>query len=156
MSVLPLLSAAEASPPLIDLDGTVFIQFAIFVVMMGVLHVLVFKPFFAVRDERTRRIEGAKKDAAAMQERATAMIADYERRLLKARQRGADERLQLRAEGQSHEREVLGAARAAGHKALGAAMDRARAEEAAARVTLAADAQQIGHQVASRILGRTV
>ena len=156
MSVLPLLSAAEAAPPLIDLDGTVFIQFAIFLVMMGALYVLVFKPFFTVRDERTRRIDGAKRDAGSMQQRATAMIADYEQRLLKARQRGADERLKLRAEGQSHEREVLGSARQAGQEALAAAMTRARAQEAAARATLTGDAQQIGRQVAGRILGRAL
>ena len=37
-----LLAAAEA--PLIDLDGTVLLQFAIFVTMVIVLHALVFPP----------------------------------------------------------------------------------------------------------------
>ena len=156
MTIAPLLAAAEHAPPLIDIDGTVFIQFAIFLVMMGVLYTLVFKPFFTVRDERVRRIDGAKKDATGMQERATAMIADYEARLLKARQRGADERLKLRAEGQAHEREVLGRARAAGQQAMGEAMTKARAQEAEARTRLTADAQKIAHDVAGRILGRQV
>ena len=156
MNALPLLAAAEAAPPLIDIDGTVFIQFAIFLVMMAALYSLVFKPFFATRDERTRRIDGAKKDAAGMQDRATAMIADYEAKLLKAKQRGADERLKLRAEGQTYEREVLGTARAAGQKAMSEAMATARAQESEARAKLSADSQKIAHEVAGRILGRAV
>lgn len=156
MNALPLLAAAEAAPPLIDIDGTVFIQFAIFLVMMAALSALVFKPFFAARDERTRRIDGAKKDAVDMQERATSMIADYEAKLLKARQRGAEERLKLRAEGQTYEREVLGTARAAGQQAMNEAMTRARAQEADARARLAADAEGIAQKVAGRILGRNV
>jgi F-type H+-transporting ATPase subunit b len=156
MSFAPLLAAAEASPPLIDIDGTVFVQFAIFVVMMAVLRVLVFKPFFAVQDERHRRIEGARKEALAMEERATAITADYEAKLTEARRRGADERIKLRSEGQAHEREVLAAARARSAKAMEEAMAHARVEEAEARARLAGDAQSIAHEVATRVIGRPI
>lgn len=154
MTLAPLLAAAEQSPPLIDLDATIFLQFGIFVVLMGVLHTFVFKPFFAVQDERDKRIAGARKEAEAMQGRATAIIADYEARLIQAKQRGAQERLKLRAEGQAHEREVLGEARAAGQKAMTAALETARAQQGAARSQLLADAPAVAREVVSRILGR--
>jgi len=154
MTLLPLLAAAEQSPPLIDLDGTIFLQFGIFVAMMAILYRFVFRPFFAVQDERSRRIEGARGDADAMQTRATAIIADYEARLIQAKKRGAEERLALRAEGQAHEAEVLGKARAAGQAAMSQALDRARAQETEARTRLLADSQSIAREVVSRILGR--
>jgi F-type H+-transporting ATPase subunit b len=154
MTLLPLLAAAEQSPPLIDLDGTIFLQFGIFVAMMAILYRFVFRPFFAVQDERSRRIEGARSDADAMQTRSTTMIADYEARLIQAKQRGAEERLRLRAEGTAHENEVIGKARAAGQAAMSQALDRARAQETEARTRLLADSQSIAREVVARILGR--
>ena len=133
-----------------------FVQFAIFLVMMAVLYALVFLPFFKVQDERSRRIAGARRDAKAMDERAVAMIADYESRLVKAKQRGAEERIRMRTEGQAREREVLGAARAAGQAQMAEAMTRARAEEEIARRQLASDAQDIARTVAGRVLGRAL
>ena len=48
----------------------------------------------------------------------------------------------------------IGQARSAGQQAMAEAMTKAQAQEAEARRKLAADSQQIAHQVASRILGR--
>lgn len=151
-----LLEPVEKPQPLIDIDWTVFIQFGIFLVMAAVLWQLVFKPYLAVQAERTRRIDGAKADARAMQERATAIIADYEERLVKAKQKGADERLKLRGEGQAVEREVLARAREIGQKALDEARAHAEVQKAAARAQLAAESQVIGRRIAARVLGREV
>lgn len=151
-----LLAAAEKSQPLIDIDGTVFIQFAIFLVMMGVLHWFVFKPYLKVQAERGRRIGGARADAEAMQERAAAMLADYEQRFLVARQKGAEERTRLQAEGRAYERDVLAQAREAGQRAFAAAQERVRKERETARARLLAESQAMAEQVASRILDRKV
>ena len=150
------VAAAEKSQPLIDIDWTVLVQFGIFLVMALVLWALVFKPYLAVQEERGKRIDGAKTDAAAMQGRAASMMSDYEGQLVKAKQRGAVERLKLRAEGQAHEREVLGHARTVGQEALAAAKKDAAAQREAARVKLLAESQAIGQRIASRILGRPI
>lgn len=151
-----LLAAAEKSQPLIDIDGTVFIQFAIFLVMMGVLHWFVFKPYLKVQAERTRRIDGARADAQAMQERAASMLADYEQRFVAARQRGAEERARIQAEGRAYERDVLAQAREAGQRAFAAAQERVRSERETARARLLGESQALAQQVASRILDRKV
>lgn len=159
MSLLLLLAAepaVEKPHPLIDIDWTALIQFGIFLVMAAVLWQFVFKPFFAVQAERTRRIDGAKADAKSMQARATAIITDYEERLVRAKQKGAEERLKLRAEGQAVERDVLARAREIGQKALDEARGRAEAQKAAARAQLAAESQVIGRRIAARVLGREV
>jgi F-type H+-transporting ATPase subunit b len=156
LSSLLAAEAAEKAQPLIDIDGTVFIQFGIFLVTMAVLWTLVFKPYLAVQEERGRRIDGARRDATTMQERAQGMMNDYEARLLEAKRHGADERRKLRGEGEAYEREVLARAREVGQKALGEAMATANAQRDAARTRLLADAQTIGRQIASRVLGRQV
>ena len=144
----------EKPNPLIDMDWTVLVQFGIFLVMAAVLNALVFKPYFRVLDERGRRIEGARTDAQHMQEKAAAIITDYEERLLKAKQRGAEERKKLRDEGQAHEREVLGKAREIGQQGLEAARKKSEADRQAAREKLLAESQVIGRRIASRVLGR--
>lgn len=149
-----LLAAAEA--PLIDLDGTVLLQFAIFVTMVIVLHALVFRPYLKVRQEREKGIDGAREEARGMEERATAAAVEMEAKINKAKQRGEQERLHLRGEAAAYGRQVLGAAREAAQKAVTSARAQARAEEQAARTRLMAEAEPIAREAAGRILGRAV
>src|SRR4051812_7838549 len=118
MLIAPLLAAAERPVPLIDIDATVFIQFAIFVVMLVALYFLVFQPYWRVVERRASRIDGARTDALAMQERAGKIIVDYEAKLTRAKQRGAEERTRLRGEGHAREHDVLSRAREIGQQAI--------------------------------------
>jgi len=156
MFVATLLIAApeEASPPLIDVDGTLFVQFAFFLIMLFVLSRFVFRPYLAMRDARHKGIEGAREEAAAMQARARATNADYDVKLTKARQRGAEERARLRGEGAVYERQVLGAARDESQKVLDAARAKIAADAAAARDKLAAESTGLARQIVRKILGR--
>ena len=156
MFVATLLIAApeEASPPLIDVDGTLFVQFALFVLMLIVLSRLVFRPYLAMRDARHKGIEGAREEASAMQQRARDTNADYDAKLTKARLRGAEERARLRGEGAIYERQVLGAARDESQKTLDAARTKIAADATAARDKLAAESTTLARQIVKKILGR--
>src|SRR5438270_2038268 len=156
MFVATLLIAApeEASPPLIDVDGTLFVQFALFVLMLIVLSRLVFRPYLAMRDARHKGIEGAREEASAMQQRARDTNADYDAKLTKARLRGAEERARLRGEGAIYERQVLGAARDESQKTLVAARGKIAADAGAAREKLAAESTTLARQIVKKILGR--
>lgn len=149
-----LLAAAEA--PLIDLDGTVLLQFAIFVTMVIVLHTLVFRPYLKVRLEREKGIGGAREEARSMEERATAAAVEMEAKINKAKQRGEQERLHLRAEAAAYGRQVLGAAREAGQKAVTSARAQIHVEEQAARTRLMAEVEPLAREAAERILGRAI
>ena len=154
MFVATLLIAEEGPPPLIDLDGTVFIQFGLFVIMLIVLSRFLFKPYLAMRDARHKGIEGAREEASAMQERARQTNADYDAKLTKARQRGGEERARLRGEGAVYERQVLGAARDESQKVLDAARGKIAADAGAARDKLTAESTALAKQIVKKILGR--
>ncbi len=158
MFVATLLIAAqeEAPPPLIDVDGTLFVQFALFLIMLLVLSRLVFRPYLKLRDERHHGIEGAREEAHAMEERARQANADYEAGLTRARQRGAEERQRLRAEAAIYERQVLGVARDESATALEAARARITAEATAANLKLQAESSTLARQIVTKILGREV
>jgi F0F1-type ATP synthase membrane subunit b/b' len=135
-------------------DGTLFVQFGLFVIMLIVLSRTLFRPYLALRDARHKGIEGAREEAAAMQERAQKTNAEYDAKLTKARQRGAEERARLRGEGAVYERQVLGAARDESQKTLDAARGKINADAAAAQAKLAVESTVLAKQIVKKILGR--
>jgi F-type H+-transporting ATPase subunit b len=149
-----LIAREETQPPLIDLDGTVFVQFALFLIMLLVLSRFLFRPYLKMRDARHKGIEGAREEASSMQERARQTNADYDAKLTKARVRGAEERARLRGEGAIHERQVLGVARDEAQKTLDAARARISADAGKARETLTAESTVLAKQIVKKILGR--
>jgi F-type H+-transporting ATPase subunit b len=151
-----LLAQEEAPPPLIDIDGTLLLQFVLFLLMLIVLSRFLFKPYLRIRDERAKGIEGAKHEAHDMEHRADKIVADYDARLTRTKQRGAEERARLRSEAAAFERQVLGAARDEGHRALEEARTRIGKEAQSAKARLEADAGALAKQMAKKILGREV
>ena len=158
MLVATLLIAAqeEAPPPLIDVDGTLPVQFGLFLLMLLVLSRVLFRPYLKMRDARHQGIEGARADADQMQERARQVNADYDAKLQKARLRGSEERQRLRSEGAIYERQVLGAARDQSQKSVESARTRIGSETASARTTLAAESSTLARQIVKKVLGREV
>ena len=159
MFVATLLIAVqqeEAPPPLIDFDGTLFVQFGLFLIMLFILSRLVFRPYLKLRDDRHKGIEGAREEATKMQERSRAVNADYDAQLTRARQRGAEERQRLRSEAATYERQVLGAARDESQKSLESARGKISSEASDARAKLTAESTALARQIVAKVLGREV
>src|SRR5262245_58840529 len=114
-----LARAEEAPPPLIDVDGTLFLQLGLFLMLWLVLSRVLFKPYLKMRDERDKSIDGARKDAHSMEEKARAITADYDAKFGRAKLRGVEQRARLTAEAAARERQVLGAARDEAGRAIG-------------------------------------
>lgn len=148
--------AAGNSHPLIDIDGTVFIQFGLFVVMFFAANKLLFQPYLALRERRIAGIDGARAEADRMSAEADAKLADYEAKLAAARAGAAEEQRKIRAEAAAHEREVTDRGRAAAQQAMDEATARVKAETAAARKDLQPQADAIARRMVTRILGREV
>jgi hypothetical protein len=82
-------AAEEKAPPIIDIDGTVLIQFALFVAMFLVLRAFLFKPYLKMRAERAERIEGAEAKAGSLSKRADELEAQYKAKVARDRAAGA-------------------------------------------------------------------
>jgi len=150
------LAASGNSHPLIDLDMTVFIQLAIFLVASFVASRSLFRPYLRMRDERAAGIEGAREEASAMSAQADAQLADYEAKLASARSRAQDERRSMRAEAGAHEREVLDKTRSEAATALEKAQAEIQTQTEKARGELAPRAADIARAMATKLLGREV
>lgn len=145
-----------AGHPLIDIDGTVFIQFALFLLLYIVANQLLFQPYLALRKRRRDGIEGARVEATQMSASADAKLADYEKQLAAARDRANETGRKVRAEAAAHEREVTDGARKSAQQALDEAQTKMRAETETARLQLLPQANALAKQIASKLLGREV
>ena len=153
-----LLTAVPQShePQLIDVDGTVFIQVGIFLVVLLVLWRFLWKPYLRVRTERVARVEGYREEAVKLEADAQQRLARADAALAEARRTGAGERAVARAEAHAREQTLLAEATAAAQRKLADARARLSAAIDGERKKLEGDASEVAMAAARKILGREV
>ena len=151
-----LTLAAGGEHPLIDIDFTMGVQFAIFVVAFFVASKFLFRPYLKMRDARAAGIDGARVEAGKMDAEADARLADYEGKLDQARTKALDERRKLRAEAAATQARVTDSARTAAARSFEHAKEKADAELEAARKQLLPQADALATEIVSKLLGREV
>jgi F-type H+-transporting ATPase subunit b len=156
MQLSAILGALLSGGSIIDLDGTVFVQLAMFFIAFFVLKSLVFKPMLAVLDARDEAIDGAKDLAKRLEVEVKEKQASFEAELRKVRGASGEERDRLRAEGLELERRLLDKVRAETHKLVTDAKVKLDAEAQLARQKLAAQRPELAREIASKVLGREV
>jgi F-type H+-transporting ATPase subunit b len=160
--LLPALSlvlaeaAEEKAPPVIDIDGTVVVQFAIFVVMFFVLRSLFFKPYLKLQGERAHHIDGAEAKAKLMEQQALDIEKQYQARMQKARAAADEERSQLQSQGRARETELLTQARERAQARVGETRQQIAGQVSAAQAELEKRADSLAHTLASKLLRREV
>jgi F-type H+-transporting ATPase subunit b len=155
MDQTPIVSLA-AGHPLIDIDLTVVVQFALFLVLFVVANRLLFQPYLQLRERRKAGIEGAREEAGRMTAEADAKLAEYEKQLTVARERAAEESRKIRNEAAARERDVTEKARTSAQTAINEAQGTMRRETEAARAQLMPQAAALARAMSAKLLGREV
>lgn len=149
------LSVAEGAVT-VDLDASLLIHLALFVVLLLVLKPTLFDPMLKLFEEREKRIEGTRHQATKVDKRSAKALEEYEKRMTEAREEGSRERDALLSEGQKREADLMSAVRAEIEKTLDTGRAATRQEAHAARQQLRSDARGLGREIASSVLGREV
>lgn len=140
----------------VDLDASFLVQIVLFVLLLLILKPLLFDPMLKLFEEREKRIEGTRREAAKEDKRSAEALAKYEAVLAKAREAGNAESAGIRGEGMKKETAMLAEVRAK----VAATLEEGRGAIASARrdarARLGADAQGLGRDIATRVLGRQV
>jgi F-type H+-transporting ATPase subunit b len=155
MDQTPIVSLAGGHP-LIDVDGTVFVQLVLFLVMFVIANRFLFQPYLALRGRRKAGIDGARAEAERMTAQADAKLADYEKQLAIARDRANEQGRKVRAEAAAEERKVTDQARATVEAETSAAQATMRRETDAARAQLMPQADALAKAITQKLLGREV
>lgn len=144
-----------SSAPVVDIDGTIFIQAGIFLLLMAVLHPLLFRPWLAARDRREAAITGTQQAAGELRAEAERVGAEYDGRLADVRGRAAAIRSEAVKAGEADRARRLADSRNAANTDLQSLRDRLAQQAEAARTTLSARVDELASDIATKILGRT-
>jgi F-type H+-transporting ATPase subunit b len=139
-----------------DIDRTMLVQMAIFVLLIVVLSPLLFKPLLRLFEERERRTEGARSDARQMQEKAENLLLRYQSKLEDVKRIATQERDRLRLETLQLESKILDEARAATAKFVEDGRRQIDREVAKIRIDMGLASQSIAREIGSKLLGRRI
>jgi F-type H+-transporting ATPase subunit b len=139
---------------LLDIDSTVFVMLGLFLLLAFILTRWLWKPYLRVRDERVRRVEGARAEAERLEVNSAGRLARIEAQLAEARKAGNAERAQMRAQALVREQQIVAEAQAAAHKMLAEARTKLDAALTTERGRLEASAATLGREIAEKTLGR--
>lgn len=141
---------------MININYTLFIQLANFLVLLIALNFILFKPIRQAIQEREQGIGSALGDAKAAQNRMQALLDQYNASLAEAKQKATTTFNTFYQQGLDAQRGLISAERAK----AGELLDKARAEiataSAAARADLKKDAEKLSQDITSKLLGRAV
>jgi F-type H+-transporting ATPase subunit b len=141
---------------MIDIDKTLLIQIINFLFLLIVLNFILFKPIRQIMQEREQGISGAFGDAKAAQDRMQSLLENYNASLAETKQKAATAYNTLYQQGLDAQRDLIAAERTK----AGEALDKARAEIAAAstaaRTELRSEAERLSQEITSKLLGRAV
>ncbi len=138
---------------MIDIDFTILIQFANFVVTLFVLNFLLIKP---VRDQiatRKNLLSGYAADAEQFTASANQKLTSYEESLAKARAEAAIARDSIKTEGVQLEQEMLSKAHQQAQAYLQSSRDQVAQDTQAAMETLRAQVNSFATKAINKILG---
>ena len=147
---LPLLAA-----PVVDIDGTLFVQAAIFVSMCLVLQALLFRPWLKVKDLRTERIDHALARSVDALAEARELELRYGGKVKAAREQAMGTRSEQRVAAELQEAEVVGKARDEAAAQLAAERSKLDAAATEARKGLESHVDALASDAVAKILGRT-
>jgi F-type H+-transporting ATPase subunit b len=141
---------------MIDINYTLFIQLANFLVLLVVLNFILFKPIRQVMKEREDGISAALSDAKNAQKRMQDLLEQYNASLAEAKLKATTTYNTMYQQGLTVQRDMIAAERSK----AGELLDKARAEittaSSAARGDLKKEAERLSQDITSKLLGRAV
>lgn len=134
---------------------TLSLEIAIFVVLWLVLGRLWFKPALRVLHERTARSEGALREAREIQAEAERLRAEHAAALDQVRSEAHRDMQEIVRGAETEQKRMIAEAREEAQRTLTDVRARIAEEVASARRGLHEEAEQIGREVAAKVLGRS-
>ena len=132
-----------------------FVQLLVlFVLLIFPVNQLVLKPLLGVLDERTARIEGARKRAGEIGTQAEAVLARYGAAVEQARKQAEELRKGALEGARGDQARIVAEARKAAESEVVAARTGVAGAIAGARATLRGQSEALAREAAARVLGR--
>ncbi len=141
---------------MINIDYTLLVQAAIFIVFVLLINQFLFRPVVERLEKRKAATTGAQEKALSLQEKAEREAALLEEKLAKARQEAALERDRVKKKVLEEQKLFLERARKAIDKDIPALREKALNEAKEVEKSLRKGMEPFAEKIAAKILGRAV
>ena len=141
---------------MIDINFTLFIQMANFLVFLFFMNLVLFRPIRRVVAERKKLVSDRQKGIESLEELARADLLEYDRTLQDARRKGAQRIQELKAAGYEQEKEMLREISEQTASKVQQMREEIKKDIAAARKELKQQVKTFSVELAQKILGRKI
>jgi F-type H+-transporting ATPase subunit b len=141
---------------MVDINYTILVQLANFIVLIFILNALLLKPVLRHLSARDSKIQGSHDEAKENADRAEQLMASFEAELADARLKANQAFNSHQQEGIAGQREKLTAAKAEAQQILEKAQAELAGEAAKARQVLQSEMEKLPKEIASKLLGRSI
>lgn len=148
----PLHSLLAA--PVVDIDGTFFVQGGLFLLLVFILKPLLFTPWLEAQARRKEAVEGSFQRATKLEADAQSLVAEYDTRLDAARDKAHGVRAQARRDEEATKASKLATARDEAASHLDQERARIESESTKARDELGGRVEDLAADIAQKLLGR--
>lgn len=139
---------------MISVNWTLGLQFVNFIILLMILNKILYRPLMNIIAERRGTIEGSYDRAKSLEADIEDKMQRYQQQLSEAKLAANDERNKLRKTATEEETKILSEAQGKASSRLQAIKAQVGDEAAAASKKLKSEAQSLGTQIATKILGR--
>ncbi len=141
---------------MITLDWTVFLQVANFLILMGALQFVLFRPLRNIMQQRRDEVEANLRQADNLDQRLEQEMAAYQEKLQKTRLRIDRERKLLRQDLAAETTQLLAEANAQANNELHRMREHLTAEKDQALAELHTKTDFLADRITEKILGRVI
>lgn len=141
---------------MVDINLTLFIQMANFLVLIVILNYLLYKPILAILDKRKQRLDESDDEIKRLNLTVEQKAAEYEEKLRQAKQGALDKKGEILKEAADSAKAIIDEKRSKIPAMLAEFQARVSQEVDGARQVLKGQSQKISAEIAEKVLGRSL
>ena len=141
---------------MIELNSTVWIQMANFLLLIFILNFLLYKPVLKIIEKRNKKIEKSNEEVMSLNETVERNIAEYEEKIRQAKADAAAQRDEIKEEGTEQGKMITGKVRDEISKKIRAFKADVEKEVDEARGALRDQTRTIAGEISEKVLGRGI
>lgn len=137
-------------------DLTLFVQMAIFLALIFILNLLLFKPILSIIDRRKRQLDELENEIKLFKDSVDKKAAEYNEKLNNAKAKGSDLKKEIIAEGAKQAKGIVDAVRNEIPLMVQESQKKMDKEMQAAREILSGQSRKLSLEISEKVLGRSV
>ena len=137
-------------------DYTLLIQMVLFLILIFVLNILLYKPILAIIERRKKQLEESENEIKLFNESVEKRVAEYEEKLKQAKIKGSELKKEIIQEGENQAKNIVDVVRNEIPVIAREFQQKMDEEVEKAKLILDSHSKELSLEIAQKVLGRPV